>query len=72
MVDGTPEDYPHRVEWLKNLAIGLSNRYWKTEEMHDLEEAIRFARQAANEILGGHSDPAKCFADLGDYYATDM
>ena len=39
-VSSTPEDRPDRAEWLNKLASMLSQRFYRTGNMDDLEEAI--------------------------------
>ncbi len=40
-VSTTPEDHPNRAAFLNNLGIRLSDRYYRTENMHDLMAALK-------------------------------
>jgi hypothetical protein len=45
-VQGTPDDHPDLVVSLSNLGKNLYNRYVRTGQTEDLEEAIWVYRQA--------------------------
>ncbi|RAR05715.1 tpr domain containing protein [Stemphylium lycopersici] len=54
------------VHQLKCLAIGLGNRYHRTEAMCDLEEAIEVSRECLDLIPENHPERIHCLNNYGN------
>ena len=46
-----PQGHLHRSLSLSNLAVRLSNRYYKLGELQDLDEAIVLSREAKDTFI---------------------
>ncbi|KAH7145545.1 CHAT domain-containing protein [Dactylonectria estremocensis] len=57
-LDTLPPSHPDRAICNSNLGLRLGNRYIRTGEAHDLEEAIRVGRVAVDATPGCHTDRA--------------
>jgi len=65
VIETTPDDHPDRASRLHRLGAKLYDRYERTDQIDDINQAIHYYHQAVKVTPDKHPDRASLFQSLG-------